>query len=182
MLKLSDNPPQLPAAAAGVRDLAGTWFVAHAKARAEKVFAWDLLERGIGYYLPMIPRVTVSSGKKRKVIVPVFPSYVFFCGSPADRYTAMTTNRLCTVIPVADQPRLVEELAAVERALAGDFSIDFYPHAAVGKRCRVKAGPLQGIVGTVIQRDKLTRLVLQVSMLGQGAAVEIDADLLEAEE
>jgi len=53
----------------------------------------------------------------------------------------MTTNRLCTVIPVADQPRLVEELAAVERALAGDFSIDFYPHAAVGKRCRVKAGP-----------------------------------------
>ena len=179
MLKFADNPPQLPAGSTSVHDLSGDWFVAHTKARAEKAFAWDLQDRGIGYYLPMVPRITISSGKKRRIIVPVFPSYVFFCGSPAARHEALTTNRLCQVIPVVDQPKLVEELGSIERALAGDLKIDFHPHAAVGRRCRVRAGPLVGLVGTVIRRDHVTRLVLHVSMLGQGAAVEIDADLLE---
>jgi hypothetical protein len=41
---------------------------------------------------------------------------------------------------------------------------------------------LQGIVGTVVRRDNETRLVLQVSMLGQGASLEIDTDLLEPAE
>ncbi len=31
----------------------------------------------------------------------------------------------------------------------------------------------------VVRRNKLTRIVLQVSILGQGAAMEINADLLE---
>ena len=36
-----------------------------------------------------------------------------------------------------------------------------------------------GLVGTVARRDKLARLVLEVSMLGQGASLEIECDLLE---
>jgi transcription antitermination factor NusG len=58
--------------------------------------------------------------------------------------------------------------------------MDPYPFAAVGRRCRVTAGPLEGMEGIVVRRDKLARLVLEVSILGQGASVEIDADLLEA--
>ena len=157
----------------------GTWWVAHTKSRFEKAFAWDLLRSEIGYFLPLIKRVTVSGGRKRHGMAPLFQSYVFFCGQGEDRYTAMTTDRLCQTIPVADQKRFVAEIAAIEKGLAGRMQLDPYPFAAVGNRCRVRSGPLQGMEGVVVQRGKLSRLVLEVNTLGQGAAVEIEADLLE---
>jgi transcription antitermination factor NusG len=179
MLKLEDNPPMLPPGAASVSQLPGCWWVAHTKARFEKAFAWDLLHHGIGYFLPLLQRVRMSGGRKRHVMSPLFTSYVFFCGSDADRYTAMTTNRLCNALAVPDQAKFVGEISAIERALAGQAVLDPYPFLAVGRRCRVAAGPFQGLEGTVIQRGKLARLVLEVSMLGQGASMEVDADLLE---
>ncbi|MBT3202647.1 MAG: hypothetical protein HN350_22330 [Phycisphaerales bacterium] len=179
MLKLSDNPLMLPESIESVSDLQGTWRVAHTKARFEKAFAHDMQRMGIGYYLPMIERVRVSGGRKRRVMVPLFVSYVFFCGSDADRYSAMTTNRLCQTIEVPDQDRLVEELRFIEQALGGQAELDPYPFAVVGQRCRVTAGSMIGLVGTVVRRDKLARLVLEVSMLGQGASLEIECDLLE---
>jgi hypothetical protein len=36
-----------------------------------------------------------------------------------------------------------------------------------------------GLEGTIVSRAKMTRLVLSISALGQGASLEIDADLLE---
>ncbi len=179
MLKLTDNPPMTPPSMDSVARFTGDWWVAHTRPRFEKAFAWDLLNRGIGYFLPMMKRVTISGGRKRHVLTPLFTSYVFFCGTDEDRYTAMTTDRLCQTIPVKDQTRFVSEISAVQRALAGDAKLDPHPFAAIGRRCRVKAGPFEGIEGVVVHRNKIARLVLQVSILGQGAAIEIDADLLE---
>lgn len=180
MLKLDDNPPVLVPWAASLRDLRGPWWVAHTKARFEKAFAWDLLRRRIGYFLPMVERVRVSGGRKRRVPTPLFGGYVFFCGDDQARFAAMTTNRLCQTIPVADQAQLIDELAALEQALAGQAPLDPYPFAAVGRRCRVRGGPMLGIEGVVVERAKLARVVLQVSILGQGASMEVDADLLES--
>ncbi len=182
MLKLSDNPPMLWPDVASLTALEGSWWVAHTKSRFEKTFAHDLRGRGVGYYLPLSERVRVSGGRRRRVLAPVFPSYVFFCGSPEDRYTALATGRLCRVIDIVEQERFVRELSAIEQALAGSARLDPYPFAAVGGRCRVTQGPLEGLEGVVVQRTGTARLVLEVAILGQGAAVEIDADLLEPAE
>jgi transcription antitermination factor NusG len=179
MLKLCDNPPMLYPEVQGVTQLTGPWWVAHTRARFEKAFAWDLLYRGIGYFLPLLKRLIISGGRRRQVMAPLFSSYVFFCGTDEDRYAAMTTNRLCQTIRIADQERFVAQIAAIEKALAGRVSLDPYPFAAVGERCRIKAGPFQGTEGIVIHRSKSARFVLEVGILGQGASMEVDADLLE---
>ena len=180
MLKLKDNPPILSPGVVMLAELTGRWWVAHTKARCEKAFAWDLLRRRIGHFLPMVQRVKISGGRKRQVLAPLFPSYVFFCGDEGDRYTAMTTNRLSRAIEVHDQERLIEELTAVERALAGKAELDLYPFAVVGRRCRVTAGPFRGLEGVVIHRNRVARLVLEINILGRGAVMEIEAALLEA--
>ena len=179
MLKLSDNPPILSPLAESLEELTGRWWVAHTKSRCEKAFAFDLIDHGVGYFLPLIEKVRISGGKKRRVLYPLFGGYVFFCGDEEDRYRAMTTNRLCKTIEVHDQEGLFAELATIEKALAGKAQLNPYPSLAVGRRCRIKAGAFRGLEGIVVRRNKLTRIVLQVSILGQGAAMEIDADLLE---
>ena len=185
MLRLSDNPPILHAGS-GVTieesrlcDLSGRWWVAHTKSRCEKAFAWEMVEHGIGYFLPLIERVRMSGGRKRHVLWPLFPGYVFLCGEDADRLTAMRTNRLCQTIDVPDQAALVDQMTGIETALLTDMQLDPYPHLAVGRRCRINSGPFEGQTGIVLDRGRLPRIVLEISVLGVGAAMEIDADLLE---
>jgi len=179
MIQAADNPPMLSPRAETVLDLRGRWWIAHTKARAEKAFARCLLARDIGYFLPMLSRVRIHAGRKRRVLLPLFSSYVFLCGREADRYAAMTTNHLCRTIPVADQQKLLHELSQIETVLQGNAPITPYPFAAVGQSCRIKAGPFRGLEGVVLQQAKSTHLILQVHVLGQGASLEIDADLLE---
>jgi hypothetical protein len=180
VLKLEDNPPILPPGVKAIAQLEGTWWVAHTKSRFEKAFAWDLLRRGIGYYLPMIERVKISGGRRRKALVPLFSSYVFFCGQQQARDEAMATDRLCQTIAVADQRQFMAQIDAVHRALTCNARLDPYPFAAVGKRCRISAGPFMGVEGVVISGGQNTRIVLEVSTLGQSVVMEIDPSLLEA--
>lgn len=180
MLKQSENPAILTPQVQSLTELTGTWWVGYTRPRFEKAFAWDLLGHGIGYFLPMREKVTFSGSRKRRLMTPLFPSYVFFCGTEQDRYKAMTTNRVCQTIEVANQKALIDELASIEKALLSKVVIDSYPSLPVGRSCRIISGPMIGIEGVVIRRDQgKTRMVLEVTILGQGALVEIDADLLE---
>jgi len=182
VLKLSENPPVLFPEAESLEDIAGAggrWWVGHTKARCEKAFAWDLHKYGVPYFLPMIQRVMFSGGRKRGAMMPLFSSYVFFCGGEEARYRALVTNRLCQVISVPDQKKLVVELRNIDVALRGKATLDPYPFATVGRRCRVKSGPFLGIEGRVVERNSITSLVLEVSLLGQAVALQIDTDVLE---
>jgi transcriptional antiterminator NusG len=178
MLKVSDNPPQLTPSVESLTELSGRWWIAHTRARFEKAFAWDLLRRDIGYFLPLVEKVYMSGGRKRRVRTPLFPSYVFFCGSDDDRSAAWRTNRICQALPVVGQEELIVELASIESVLR-QASLDPYPRLPVGQRYRVAAGPFAGVEGVVLRQRGPTRIVLQVSTLSLGAALEIDSDLLE---
>ena len=130
MLRLSDNPAILTPEVQSVTELSGTWWVAHTKARFEKVFAWDMFNRRRGYFLPMREKIIFSGGRKRHIMAPLFTSYVFICGTELDRYTALTTNRLCQTIDVVDQDGLIKERASVEKALLSKAIIDHYPQSS----------------------------------------------------
>ena len=169
----------LPPSCPSLTMMEGPWWIGHTKSRCEKAFAWDLLNRGVNYFLPMMPRITVSSGKKRRGMAPLFSSYVFFCGNEEARYAALKTDRLCQVLPVVDRDRLVRELGSLEMAVLSGAPLDLYPQFEVGRRCRVKAGAFRGLEGVVLEKHAKGRLMLFVSILKQGASLEIDADLLE---
>ena len=180
MLKLSENPSILSPGFDSVADFCGTWWIARTKAKFEKAFAWDLHNRDIGYFLPMRENVIFSGGRKRRLMVPLFPLYVFFCGTEMNRYEAMTTNRVCQIIKVIDQDKLIKELVNIENAIINKVVIDQYPYLPVGRRCRIISGPMLGIEGIVVERNKdKANMVLEVTILGQGTLVQIDADILE---
>jgi transcription antitermination factor NusG len=180
MLGLSENPAILSPGVESLTELDGTWWIAYTRPRFEKAFARDLSSHGIGYFLPMYEKTIFSGGRYRHVMQPLFASYVFFCGTEQDRYMAMRTNRLCHTVNVADQQRLVEELSRIEVALLNKAVVAGYPGLAAGSRCRVVSGPMQGTEGVVVENKcSKARMVIEVTIMRQGALVEIDADLLE---
>jgi len=179
VLKEQDNPPIAYPEGSSVEQMAGRWWVAHTKSRNEKALAWDLLKKGTCYFLPMVEKVQGRAGRRVKSIAVLFSGYLFLCGSENDRYWAMTTNRVASTIEVADQERLIRELSSIQKALCSPERLDPFPYLKAGRRCVVTAGPLKGVEGILVQRKNVNRLVLQVHVLGQAVATEIDAGVLD---
>lgn len=179
MLKFSDNPDILYPPTAAITELAGKWWVAHTKPRAEKAFAHDLADLNVAYFLPMIERTTFSGGRKRRGMLALFPSYVFINHVPHDVSDLRRNKHLVNLIAVPDQVMLVEELSGIHTLLAANVPLAHYPSIAAGTRVRIARGPFKDLLGTVVSAHGKTQFVLQVSLLGCGAAMEVDADLLE---
>jgi hypothetical protein len=83
------------------------------------------------------------------------------------------------VIEVRDQSLLCSELRSIHRLITSDAAFELYPRVAIGSRCRVTSGPFEGTEGIVIDRAKTAKVVLQVSILGQGVSMDVDSDLIE---
>ncbi|MBN2271557.1 MAG: UpxY family transcription antiterminator [Sedimentisphaerales bacterium] len=179
MLKAEDNPPIIPPDAQSIRDFVGQWWVAHVKSRNEKALAHDLLRRGVSYFLPMSWKVRRQSGRTIRSLLPLFSGYLFFCGRENERIELLRTNRVANLIVVNDQETLIDELAQIENALRAGAPLIPHKYIKIGQRCRIIAGPLAGLTGIVVRAGNTARLLLQVDILGQAAAVEIDIDLIE---
>ena len=155
--------------------------ILHTRSRQEKAVARFLSAAGMQFYLPLIVRVSISRGRKMISQVPLFPGYLFLRGDLTEGYTAISTKRVCRILQVADQGHFLEEMDQIRDALSRGAQVYHCPFAVVGAWCRVVSGPFEGIRGVVSSKLGSHRLALQIKMLGQGAVLEIDADLLEPE-
>lgn len=173
-------PPIMRRSGLAIGQLDGLWWLLHTRARNEKALAWDLNDRGIDYFLPLV-RSSRRYGRRRvDVVLPLFSGYVFVsCTSSDDRYRVLATNRVASMIEVEDQTRLKAELERVRRAVSSPHKVSLYPGIKQGRRCRVTDGTLKGLEGVVVRRTGTGRVFLDVTMLGQSAVVEIDVTVLE---
>ena len=61
------------------------WYVIYTKPRSEKKVAERLSEDGVEVYCPMIKTIRQWSDRKKKVLLPMFPGYVFVHVSLMDK-------------------------------------------------------------------------------------------------
>jgi len=150
------------------------WWCLHTKPRQEKAVARALKTRDIAFYLPQVVKVDrTPQGRKIRSIVPLFTGYVFLLGDDYSRIEALRTDRLANVLEVADQDQLAHDLRQIHQMLSSGLTVFSEPIIPVATRVRIKTGPLMGIIGTVIRRDKRDHLVAMVNFLGRGATVEL---------
>jgi len=192
LLKVNENPPISWPEEKSICDFTGQWWVAHTKSRNEKALAQDLIRKDVSYFLPMSWKVRRQRGRTIRSLLPLFSGYLFFCGNENQRIELLRTNRVANVIEVKNQQKLLAELLQIEQALRVGAPLAPHKYIKTGQRCRVIAGPLAGLQGLVLKTPTsagvkpslrkpgtITRLILQVDMLGQAASVEIDIDMIE---
>lgn len=190
LLKLADNPPITPVATDGRSIFEGiipdvsSWVVLYTKPRQEKALAAEMLRLGVDYFLPLVKRMTVSGGRRRTALHPLFPSYLFAnMVDEATKFSVQKTNRVVQAI-TPEKPqrdRFLHELRTIEAAvLACPGRIELQPRVVDGVRVRITGGALKGTEGLVVKSISRTKIWLQVTTLGTGVLVEIDADLLES--
>jgi hypothetical protein len=58
--------------------------------------------------------------------------------------------------------------------------VEPYRELVIGRKVRIRNGPMQGVQGVLVQKGNSLRFVLKIEMINQCAAVEVAADELEA--
>ncbi len=154
-----------------------TWTVLYTRSRREKQVGRACERLQVRYYLPLRDHRT-GTLRRRVYRMPLFPSYVFACVTPEWQGALLETGAIARVIPVPRPERLLAELRQIRTALATGADLVPVPALDRGMWVRVTNGLFAGIEGLVAGRRfrrGRARLVLNVSFLGRGAAVEIDA-------
>jgi transcriptional antiterminator RfaH len=154
------------------------WIVVHARPRCEKKVAEYCARQAIPVYLPLRPKKHRYGGRVREFHTPLFPGYVFCVVDDRKRVLVRQNRFTANILVVLEQQKLVGQLQQIEQAIASGHAIEVMPYLEVGRRVRVMAGHLKGLEGIVLRAKGGARIVVNLDMIQQSVAVEVESSLL----
>lgn len=80
------------------------WYACYTRARSEKQVARLLSERRIESYLPLLPRLSQWTDRRKLVEFPMFPNYVFVRFTLRDMHAVLMTPGVSTIVRVNGYP------------------------------------------------------------------------------
>jgi hypothetical protein len=176
----SDTPPVLPAGVSSVAEIEGNWVTVRVKHQHEKAVAWELAERGVGYYLPMGQHVRDYDKVRVTIHKPVFERHVFACPRTDDERSAVSEIRKVTELLAFPSDALRGDLIRYETMTPFNPALVEWRWAVSGESCRVSHGSFQGMEGIIITANLAKpKFVVQLKTLGQAVMVEIPRHCLE---
>jgi transcription antitermination factor NusG len=156
------------------------WWALYTRSRHEKQLMRQLVPLDVPFYGPLVERRYRSpNGRVRTSYEPLFSNYVFIYGDGAQRYQSLTTNCVSQCYEVKDGQQLAEDLLWIARLIEVGLPVTPETRLKSGDRVRVKTGAFAGFEGTILRRDKETRLLVSVNFTQQGASVLLDDCQLE---
>lgn len=165
-----------------VSSVASTWWAVYTRHQHEKAVAEMLTTKGFEVFLPLYESIRRWKDRSKILSLPLFPCYVFVRGGLDRRLQVVTTPGIHNILYTGDQIALIPEgeVNAIRVAVSSPVRIEPHPFLRCGEKVRVTRGSLEGVVGILLRKKSLYRLVLSVEMLAQSVAVEIDAADVEA--
>lgn len=158
----------------------GPWWAIYTRSRQEKQLMRKLREMNVGFYSPTVARRYRSpAGRVRVSHIPLFANYVFLCGDNDARYEAVCTGTVSRCIEVENADQLVTDLRQIRDLINTGAPLTPESRLEPGDIVRVKSGQFAGFEGTIVRRNRETRLVVAVNFMNQGASVLLEDCQLE---
>ena len=158
------------------------WYALYTTARHEKVVARQLEERKIETFLPLYRTWHRWKDRRKQVELALFPSYVFVRIEEQDKMRVLKVSGAVHLVTfngkMAELPE--REIEALRSALENQIYAEPCPYLRVGRRVRVKQGPMCGAEGILSRKKDKCRVVISVDVLMRSVAVEVDGTDLEA--
>ena len=160
------------------------WHALYVRPRSEKKVATELIEMGFEVYLPLITVVRQWSDRRKKVIEPLFKSYLFVRSFEKDYYPIRNVFGVVKFVvfegKVADVPE--NQLAAIKkfvREYEGDEEVKATADLKEGQKVRIVSGGMKGLEGRLVSFNGKKRLLIHIETVGQYIPVDVARSKVE---
>ncbi len=152
------------------------WYAVYTKSRHEKVAEINLKNRGVTTFLPLREIVSRWKDRNKTINVPLFPSYVFVNVGLGDIHRVMYTKGVLKVVGCNGTPVPVpaEQVEAIRTLVQSKLKYDPYPYLDRGREVLIKSGPLQGVIGRIMEKRSKHRFVLSIDLIKKSVSVEVN--------
>jgi transcription antitermination factor NusG len=153
------------------------WYALRTRSRHEKLVRDRLTKQGVEPLLPTLMRLSQWKDRKKAIEVPLFAGYCFARFSWQERLPILTVPGVVSIVGSGPTPQPIpeEEIRSLKSLMDSALPYDAHPYLREGMAVEVTRGPLEGIRGILLRKEKRYRLVISVHLIKQAAAVEIDA-------
>ena len=162
-------------------DWASGWHALYTRHQYEKLVAQSLSAKGFEVFLPQYRTIHRWKDRRKELLLPLFPSYVFIQGGFDRMLSIFTTPGVHSFVSWGGRPAEIpqNEIDAVRRLVQSPLRYEPHPFLKCGDWVRIKSGPLEGIEGVLVRTKSACRLVLSVEILAQSASVEVDVSAVD---
>ena len=170
-------PPVDGAASSGLEARTANWYALYTRSRHEKQVATQLELRRFEVFLPLYSSLRRWKDRRVELQLPLFPGYLFVHIPLQHRIQVLNVPGAVRFVAFNGQPAAVAEndLLSVRSALTEGLRVQPHPYLTIGRRVRLRSGPLAGREGILVRRKDHFRLVLSIDIIMRSVAVEVDA-------
>ena len=144
------------------------WYALYTNPRQEKKVTARLQQLGIEVYCPLIIQVRQWSDRKKKVEVPLLPSYVFVKLEPKEREGVFQVSGVVRYLYWLGQPAMIrdEEIVLMQNWLQGIVTSFEITSIQPGDYYEIPSGPFVGKKGIVekVNNNQITLVLEQLSV------------------
>lgn len=157
------------------------WYALYTRSRHEKFVEGELRKKGIETFLPLRRLKRHWSDRVKDIEEPLFSGYLFVHTSLRNRLEVLNTRGSVKFVGFNSLPVAVPEkdLETIQLFIREEISVDPFPYLSAGDRVYIRSGPMKGIEGFIVRKNKQTRLVISLDLLLQSISVEVDEALVE---
>ena len=154
----------------------GNWYALYTCPRHEKRVAEQIELRDISCFLPLYRSVRRWKDRRKELELALFPGYVFVHIALQDRLQVLQVPGAVRLVTFNGQPAALpeQEIECLRNRQSSFGTIEPHPYLCVGRRVRVRSGPLQGLEGIIRRSKDKCRVVFSLDLIMRSVAIEVD--------
>lgn len=152
------------------------WFVIYTKAHQEIKVTEQLNKIGVSCYCPTVTIIKQYSDRKKKIIKPLIPSYVFVLIEEVRRNDVFSVFGVVRYLFWLGKPAVVreKEIELMKKYLKGEFQSVSLTNFTKGQLHRISEGIFAGKIGRVTEIQK-NKIKLQLESLGMIVTLKLES-------
>jgi len=157
------------------------WYAVYTRSHQERMVKSQLDGRGVENFLPTYERISQWKDRKKLIKVPLFPGYLFVKIAPVNRLEVLKAYGAVQIVGNSTGPLSIpeEQVASVRKFVDVGLKCDPHPYLKVGKKAKIKEGPLAGFAGILVRKKSKSLFVLSVDLIQRSVSVELGSWLIE---
>ena len=153
------------------------WYALYTNPRAEKKVEAELQKHGFEVYLPLQETIRQWSDRKKKVLSPLFNSYIFVHINPErSYYDILSVQGVVKFVKIGKDliPIPSEQIEAIRLSLLHYSELEISSEQLeISDRVEVTSGPLRGVKGFVSDVNGNKRLAIAIEQIGSHLLVQV---------